>query len=155
MYSVIISSCVSCARAPRGYAPSIFVRSPGDWYHGTCPASSLVVGNPVERAGGTVVAVGILAGRSLVEEEGIVVADGLGEDTAAIGSPDVDAPARRGIVDRCGSAVGRCTAVVRCTAGRVPARCRCRGEGLDGSCPAKTGLDGLRPSVCLIQVLRH
>ena len=96
MYSVIIISCVSCARAPREYAPSIFVHSPGDWYHGTCPASSLVVGNPVERAEGTVVAVGILAGRSLVEEEGIVVADGPGEDTAAIGTPDVGAPARRG-----------------------------------------------------------
>lgn len=98
---------------------------------------------PVEEAEGTVVALGILVVRSPAEAEGIAVAEGPGEDTAETGSPDVDAAARRGIVD------------YRCTADQVPARCRCRVEGLDGSCPAKTGLDSLRPSVCWIQVLRH
>ena len=140
---MIICPAASCARAPRENATSIFVRSLGDWYHGTCPASSLAVDIPVEGVEGTVAALGILVVRSLAEAEGIAVADDPGEDTAATDSPDVDAAARRGIVD------------YRCTADQAPARCRCRVEGPDGSCPAKTGLDSLRPSVCWIQVLRH
>ena len=150
IYLVIICPSVSCARAPRENVTSIFVRSlGGNQYHGTCPASSLAVGIPVEEAEGTVVVPGILVGRNLAEAEGIVVVDGPGEDTAATDSLDVDAPARRGIVDHCGSAVDHCMV------DWVPARCRCRVEDLDGSCPAKTGLDNLRPSVFSIQALRH